>query len=197
MMFCIREAWCKVGSRLKYWSGVKIKTILSDLQNEFPELKSWSSTDLERLVNTENRLSVNPDGTKIMFNNHMVTKIRFLKNFKCFGQSRAEYFQEMLVQRMHRRYSDDCRTKQEKLEWRGVDTKTLYRDKDVKDAAKDLNLRKEERFKEYIYDNGKSLLGIHHERDTDQKNVKDFTIWVRFEEVAHNSSLVQSILIGT
>jgi len=167
MMFCIREAWCKVGSRLKYWSGVKIKTVLNDLQGEFPELKSWGSSDLERLVNTENRLSVNPDGTKIMFNNHM---------------SRAQYFQEMLVARMYRRFSDDCRTKQEKLEWRGVDTKTLYRDKDVKDAAKDLNLRKEERFKEYIYDNGKSLLGIHHERDTDQKNVKDFTIWVRFEE---------------
>lgn len=166
-MFNVRESWCKSGSRLKYWSGCKIKSVLSDLQEEFPELSSWSMTDLERLVNTVTRLSVNPDGTKIMYNNHM---------------DRKEYFQEMIVARMWRRYSDDCRTKQEKLEWRGVDTKTLYRDKDVKDAAKDLNLRKEDRFKEYVYANRKSLLGIHSERDTDQKNVKDFTVWVRFEE---------------
>lgn len=167
LMFVVRENWCKTSSRIKYWSGVKIKSCLSQLKDEFSELETWDVDELERLVNTVNRLSVSSDGSKIQYNNHM---------------GRGEYFQEMLVGRMWRRYSDECRTKQEKLEWRGVDTKTLYRDKDVKDAAKDLSLRKEDRFKEFIYQNGKNMLGIHLERDTDQKNVKDFTIWVRFEE---------------
>jgi len=160
----IARKFCKEsrGSTVRSWHGKNIEIIRNEIKLIFPELSGLTISDSWSLINNIKQLTRKKD--RVIFD-------------KCMKS------QDMLIESIAQVLLTHLPSSIEKsVEWKGVPVhQFLKTSNDVKTFCARSNIRKE-KLKHHLLENRTELAGIHVERDADQKNVQDFTIWVRFEE---------------
>jgi len=150
------------GSTVRSWHGKNVEIIRNDIRLIFPELSTLSTYEFWEIISNIRQLCRKKD--RVVFDKVMRSEDMLIE---CIAQ--------VLLTNLPS-------TVQDQVRWKGVAVhQCLKTSNDVKTFCVRSNVRKEQ-LKYYLLEHRESLSGIHVERDADQKNVQDFTIWVRFEE---------------